>query len=283
MATNDQRRIKRNKLWYAKFGPWALVTGASDGIGKEFAHRLGRKGMNLVLIARRRDVLDELAANVKRNYGVQAVVINADMASKQDILRVIDETQDIDIGLLIACAGFGTSGSFIDSPVEIEIEMLDVNCRAVLSLTHAFGQRFAERGRGGIILLSSIVAFQGVPQAANYAATKAYIQSLAEGLHTELSTYGVDVISSAPGPIQSGFAKRANMRLGMALKPSAVASATLTGLGRYTTVRPGLLSKFLELALTLPRWARIRIMTIVMGGMTKHQRQPITAEAKGGV
>lgn len=100
-------------------------------------------------------------------------------------------------------------------PVEPELDMIDVNCRAVAALTHAFGQRFAARGKGGIVLMSSLVAFQGVAHAANYAATKAYVQSLAEGLRTELAPLGVAVVACAPGPIASGFAARASMVMSM--------------------------------------------------------------------
>jgi short-subunit dehydrogenase len=111
-----------------------------------------------------------------------------------------------------------------------------------------------------------------VPRAANYAATKAYVQSLAEGLRGELMPFGVDVIASAPGPIDSGFARRAHMTLSMTGTPSSVAAGTLRALGRVQTVRPGFVSKLLELALSLlPRWGRVRIMARVMAGMTKHR------------
>jgi short-subunit dehydrogenase len=120
--------------------------------------------------------------------------------------------------------------------------------------------------------MSSLVAFQGVPRAATYAATKAFIQTFAEGLRLELSGSGVDVIACAPGPVRSGFEARADMRMGAAASPATVARGTLDALGRRTTVRPGFLAKFLEASLLpLPRLARSRIMAIVMGGMTRHQ------------
>ncbi|MEL6179942.1 MAG: SDR family NAD(P)-dependent oxidoreductase, partial [Myxococcota bacterium] len=142
----------------------------------------------------------------------------------------------------------------------------------LLALTHHYGRRFAAQKRGGIILMSSLLAFQGVPRAAHYAATKAYVQTLAEGLRLELAPYTVDVLACAPGPVHSGFAERANMRMGVALKPEDIALATLSALGRRTTVRPGWLSKLLEGSLALlPRWGRVRILAQVMGGMTQHQ------------
>jgi hypothetical protein len=131
--------------------------------------------------------------------------------------------------------------------------------------------------------MSSVVAFQGVPRAANYAATKAYVQSLAEGLRAELRPLGVDVVASAPGPVHSGFAERAGMRMGLALTPSAVASATLAALGRRGTVRPGWLSKLLGWSLALlPRWVRVRVMALVMGGMAQDEHPPMSANVESG-
>jgi NADP-dependent 3-hydroxy acid dehydrogenase YdfG len=124
---------------------------------------------------------------------------------------------DLDVGLLVAAAGFGTSGPFLDSDLTQELVMLDVNCRALLWQSLHFGRRFAERGRGGLIFLASLVGFQGTPFSANYAATKAYVQSLAEALHVEFAVRGVDVLASAPGPVQSVFAARAGMCMGAAL------------------------------------------------------------------
>ena len=130
--------------------------------------------------------------------------------------------------------------------------------------------------------MSSLLAFQGTPRAGNYAATKAFVQTLAEALRIELRPLGVDVIACAPGPIRSGFAARANMRMGMAASPEIVAAATLESLGNRTTVRPGLLSKLLEYSLaTLPRWGRVRVMSLVMGGMTNHQNDEAKSQTGG--
>ena len=265
-ATPPNRAIRE------RYGAWAVVTGASDGIGRAFATRLGSSGLNLVLVARRAVVLEELAAELAQNHGVVVKVIAADLATTEGVRAVIDATQDLDVGILVAAAGFGTSGRFIDCLLENELAMIEVNCRAVAALAHHFGKRFADRRRGALVLMSSLLAFQGVPRAANYAATKAYVQSLAEGLRAELRPFGVDVIASAPGPIASGFAKRAAMTMSLAGTPESVAASTLRALGRAQTVRPGFLSKFLELSLSfLPRWGRVRIMALVMAGMTKHR------------
>lgn len=205
-------------------------------------------------------------------HRVQTRVVAVELGKANSVTEIVSATADIDVGLLAAIAGFGTSGRFADSPLDRELDMVDVNCRAVVELSHHFAQRFASQGRGGLVLMSSLLAFQGVPRAATYAATKAFIQTFAEGLRLELSPLGVDVIASAPGPVQSGFGARADMRMGAAAIPTVVARQTLAALGRKTTVRPGLLSKFLEASLLpLPGGARSRIMGVVMGRMTQHQ------------
>jgi len=149
--------------------------------------------------------------------------------------------------------------------------MLAVNCGAVLDLGLHFARRFARRRRGGLLLLSSVVAFQGTPRAAHYAATKAWVQTLAEGLCVELRPHGVDVLAAAPGPVNSGFADRAGMRMGRALRPEDIASEIVDALGRRNTVRPGGLSKLLGWSLaTLPRALRVQVLARVMAGMTAH-------------
>lgn len=253
----------------ARYGPWAVVTGASDGIGRALAMELAASGVHVVLAARRKEVLDALGAELTARYGVETRSAVVDLAEKSGVAMLIEVTRDLDIGLLVAAAGFGTSGEFLSADIENELGMIDVNCRAVAALAHAFGQRFVGRGRGGLVLLSSLVAFQGVPRAANYAATKAYVQSLAEGLRIELAPHGVDVLASAPGPVNSGFAARASMTMSFAQSPAEVARGTLAALGRWGTVRPGFLARFLELSLSfLPRWGRVRMMGVVMKGMT---------------
>ncbi|SRR5579883_1828881 len=254
------------------YGNWALVTGASDGIGREFALILAQSGVNLVLVARRREVLESLSSALEKDFSIQTMVLPADLTHTSAVQDVINATRYVDIGLLIAAAGFGTSGRFIENRRDDELAMIDLNCRAVVDLCHHFTKRFQKRGRGGIVLMSSLLAFQGVHKAATYAATKAFIQTFAEGLRLEMKAFGVDVIASAPGPIHSGFGKRADMKMSMGQKPSVVAKATLLALGKRTTVRPGWLSLLLEWSLSpLPRWGRVRILSIIMSGMTKHQ------------
>lgn len=261
-----------------RYGPWAVVTGASSGIGRALALELATRGFALVLVARREEALRTLAREIAARGAAEVRVVAADLAPDGAAERLDGATRDLDVGLLVAAAGFGTSGAFLDGSPSAEAEMLRVNCGAAMELAYRFGRRFVDRGAGGIVLLSSIVAFQGTPFAAHYAATKAYVQTLAEALQVELAPRGVDVLASAPGPVHSGFAERAHMRLGRALLPAEVARGTLAALGRRSTVLPGLLSKVLIWSLApLPRRVRVRIMGRVMRGMTY---QPGPAEPR---
>jgi short-subunit dehydrogenase len=260
-----------------KYGPWAIVTGASDGIGKAIASELALRGLHLILVGRRRDALSQVADALTRSHAITCVVLSIDLGDVQGVAALMAQLGDRDVGLLVAAAGFGTSGAFLGTGLSDELAMVDVNCRAVVELCHRLAPRLVARRRGGIILMSSLVGFQGVARAAHYAATKAYVQTLAEGLHLELKRYGVDVLASAPGPVRSGFAARANMHMAQAATPQTVAVGTLARLGNAMTTRPGLLAKALELSLTLlPRWMRARIMSLVMLTMTRHQNDVAT-------
>lgn len=256
------------------FGPTALVTGASDGIGKATAEALAASGFDLVLVARRQQKLDEIATEIATRYNVVAQTIAADLSREDAVEHLVSKTAEHDIGIAVLAAGFGTSGDLTEVDYRNEQNMLRVNCETVLRLSQVFGQRMRDRGRGQLVLFGSIVGFQGAASAANYAATKAYVQTLAEGLAQEFKPAGVSVLSVAPGPVASGFAARANMTMGQAGTPESVANGIVRALGKSGTIRPGLLSKVLgyNLALT-PRFLRVRIMSGIMSGMANAKQE----------
>jgi short-subunit dehydrogenase len=254
-----------------RYGPRALVTGASDGIGRSFAVALARRGLDLVLVARRREKLESLARTLTQEHAVQCQVVGADLATAEGLAAVLEATSDLDMGLAVCAAGFGTTGPFLDGDLDNELDMLQLNCGATTALSWHFGKQIAAREKGGLILMSSIVAFQGAPRSAHYAATKAYVQTLAEGLSLEWRDRGIDVLAVAPGPVNTGFARRARLNMGKAESPDVVAEQSLKALGRGGTVRPGVLSKVLGYSLAMaPRWARTAIMGMIMQGMTTH-------------
>jgi len=254
-----------------KYGSWAVVTGSSNGLGKEFAIQLAKLGFNLVLVARRKSLLEELSSQLEKSYGIKCLPINLDLGHT-DSANILDEmTGHLDVGLIISNAGFGTSGKFLEGKIDVEKNLIDLNCRSLMELSYIYGQKFAEKKRGGIILISSLLGFLGTSGSANYAASKAFVQSFGEGLYSEMKRHNVDVLTVAPGPIHTGFAERANMNFMLALKPENVAKDSINALGKKMTLLPGFLTKFLYFSLQplLFRNLKIMMQSFVMKTMIK--------------
>ena len=188
-------------------GKWALVTGASAGIGAALAKELAVCGTNLVLTARREDRLKELARSLTLTYRVQTEVFPADLADPSAPERIFAFTREkqIDVGVLINNAGFGKYGEFPSVDKQRLLDMVQVNCAAVVHLTRLFLPGMVERGRGDILILASTAAFQAVPYISTYAATKAFDLLFAEGLAEEIQAYGIRVCALCPGSTESEF------------------------------------------------------------------------------
>ncbi|HTY28315.1 MAG TPA: SDR family NAD(P)-dependent oxidoreductase, partial [Mycobacterium sp.] len=159
-----------------RYGPWALVTGASDGIGRATALRLAAEGLDVALAARREPELRRLAAEIEAAHGVQTRVVALDLAQPDGAGALTDAVAGLDIGLAVLAAGFGSTGPFAEAPLDEELAMIAVNITAVVRLCHTLARRMSTRGRGGIVLFGSILGWQGVAGQTNYAATKAYVQ-----------------------------------------------------------------------------------------------------------
>jgi short-subunit dehydrogenase len=155
-AQHPSRRTEAPSRLLTRYGPWAVVTGASDGIGRAFAVELAKAGVNIMLVARRGAVLTDVAQDLEAKFSMKTVVVAADLAMPAGVDEVVDRTRGLDVGLLVASAGFGTSGPFVGAALSEELEMIDVNCRAVAALSHHFAGRFVHQGRGGIVLMSSL-------------------------------------------------------------------------------------------------------------------------------
>lgn len=256
---------------FKKYGPVAVVTGASEGIGRAFAEHLARLGFSLILVARRRDKLAELADLIAEQNGVRAMPLALDLSVPGAVQAVVDAAIAENAGLLIAAAGFGSSGRFLSQQLESELGMVDLNCRVVTELAYSLAGHFAGRGGGGVVMMGSLVGRQGAPFAATYAATKAYVHALGEALTIEMKSSAVDILVSAPGPVRSGFASRAGMSMGAADEPWQVAAQTLTALGRRSLTVPGRVGRFLTFSLiALPRFVRVLIMGRIMRSMAGH-------------
>ena len=187
-------------------GKWALVTGASAGIGIALARELAKHGAKLILTARRIDRLEALAAELKAN-GAEVRVVAADLNDPAAPQQIYDATEGagLAVDILINNAGLGQHGAFSESPVDQELSQVKVNCEAMVRLTRLFVPRMVERRRGWIMILASTASFQPVPYLTTYAATKAFDRFFALGLAAEVARFGVKVTALCPGPTESEF------------------------------------------------------------------------------
>ena len=253
--------------------PRALITGASGGIGEAFARQLAKRGQDVVLVARRRERLEKLAAELSEAHGVEAEVVEADLAEDGDVSAVEERLRRGDIDILVNDAGFATRGEFAGLPLARELEELDVNVRALMRLTHAALGPMVERGRGGVINVASVGAFQPVPHMATYAATKAFVLHFSEALHEEVKGKGVTVTCLCPGAVKTDFQQVAGVdesRLRAWKSADDVVESALKAVSaRRAIVMPGLLNRVTAGAVKLmPRFVVRRIA----GSMFKQGR-----------
>lgn len=263
---------------------WALITGASSGIGKEMARELAKQKFDLVLVARNEVALEQLSKELAPKYGIQTRVIALDLAHDGAPQSLYDRVRDIDIGLLVASAGIDEMGPFLEKDYAALRGMLRLNVDAPSELAHLFGRSMAARQhqgkrRSGIILLSSLFAYQGIPNFAVYAATKAYVLTMGEALTAEMKQNKIDVLTLSPGLTATPFASGLKMntaRLPMIPQsPQRVARTGLRNLGRKMSVVSGFLNKFYawENRLIPRSWPVYLFGFLIGNAMKSYQRQ----------
>lgn len=252
----------------SKYGPWALVTGASAGLGAEFARQLAQQGLNLALAARRKERLYDLAHELSEAHGIEALALSLDLAQADFLPTLARVTDSLEIGLLVNNAGFSLTGELTELPLERQVEMLHLNCRAPLILSHHYGGLMRQRRRGGLIFVSSIVGFVPTPNWTNYAGTKAFNLFLGEGLAAEMQPYGVDVLTVAPGHTRTEFHENAGIGPILPMAPAAVVRESLRSLGQTSLVVPGSANRLLVfLPRFLPRRLNARISGLIVKGL----------------
>jgi short-subunit dehydrogenase len=189
-----------------------VVTGASSGIGAELARQLARRGYGVTLVARRAEKLHELAKEIEADYGVPAGVETADLQEREGRDALADKLLAGTVIGLVNNAGYGDTGPFVKADLDWHQGMVQLNCQALLHLTGRFLPAMVERGSGAVLNLASLAACQPVPNMATYAATKAFVLSFSEALHTEVRAKGVSVTAVQPGPVKTEFWELANER-----------------------------------------------------------------------
>ncbi len=245
----------------------ALITGASGGIGKEFAQILAEEGCNLVLLARNEQKLKHLSSDLERKYKIKVTVLVQDLSEQNAPAKVYAEIKDrnLFIDTLINNAGFGDFGSFIDEDLKVVTDMINLNISALTEMTALFLKDMKKKKQGHILNIASTAAFQPLPGFAVYAATKAYVLHFSEALSYELRNTGITVSALCPGPTSTGFAKRANAeKLSLfknTMNSEIVARAGYAGLMKHKmTILAGFRNKLLSLSRMFPsRTLMVRI------------------------
>ncbi len=216
-----------------RYGGWAVVTGASSGLGAAFARRLAADGVPVVLVARREDRLSTLAAALRRDHGVDTLVAPLDLAVPDCAERLVAVVDERPVGVLVNNAGAGRAGAFLDADPATLAAMVAVNATAPVCLTHAFLPQMLERRRGAVVFVASVVAYQATPYLSVYAATKAFDLVLGESLYGELAGTGIDVLTVSPGSTATEFHAVAGFGAGArgGADPDAVVAWGLARLG----------------------------------------------------
>jgi short-subunit dehydrogenase len=222
-----------------RYGAWALVTGASSGIGAAFAHALARDGVSLVLSARREDRLRALAAALAREHGVETHVVALDLAAPGAAARLADAVADREVGIAVLNAGFGHIGRFEAADEAQLVAMVELHCTAPLVLARRLVPAMRERGRGAIVLTGSLAAKQPMPLHATYAASKAFVELFGEALWAELRGTGVDVLVVEPGTTDTEFQAVAGEIAHAGDPAERVVGVALERLGRQPSVAVG--------------------------------------------
>ena len=268
-----------------RFGPWALVTGASSGIGKEFARQIAASGINVVLVARRETLLEEVGVELSNRYGVEHRVVVLDVSREGFIEQLASATDDLDIGLVVSNAGTGNPGVFLKLDLQLHQTTLRISTLAHLDITHHFGAKLAKRGRGGLILAGAMGAEAGVPRMANDGAAKAYVHSLGEALHYEFKPLGVYVTVLAAGFTNTAVLDKFGLDpKTMPMKPMSVEQCVSEGLSglrkNRSKVIPGRLNRIMNALVPASLARKIEADLIDKGLASKFAPANAGAEAR---
>jgi short-subunit dehydrogenase len=250
----------------ARYGPWAVVAGASEGLGAAFAEALAARGLNLLLVARRAALLEEVAERIRAEKAVEVRPLAQDLADPSFASALAEASADLEVGTLVYNAAFSPIGSFLEMAPDDLMRVVDLNVRGPMLFVHRLAPAMRARRRGAIVLMSSLSGIQGSPRISAYAASKAFNTILAEGLWGELRDDGLDVIASCAGAIRTpGYlatSEAAPREAPGTLDPADVAEQTLSALGRGPRVVPGVVNRLASILTgrVLSRRAAVRLM-----------------------
>ena len=262
---NSNKKIEKNDKW-------ALVTGASSGLGRECAHLLARAGKKLVLCAEDGHTLNRLSAKRRGAHRTDIRTLAKDLSRYGEVMDLLTETEELDIDTLVHAQGHGTSGPFLDSSLEKEVGMLHFNVVSTAILVYEFGTRMKNERRGNIVLIGPIPAHQRVPNTVNYSASKAYLRHLVKGLSEEFAVHGTNVLMALPRSVGRNFNGMVGNAFGETDHDRAIAREILRNLGKRGTLNVGHRTKLLWPALPFAHKGFIpRILVSTLKRKTENQ------------
>jgi uncharacterized protein len=248
----------------AQYGPWALIAGATEGIGAAYSQQLAAQGFNLVMIARHAEPLAALAEEIEATQNVEVRALVLDLAAPDFMVPLRVAIEGLDVGLCVYNAAASNLGYFVNVPLANKMQEIDVNVRGPMLLLDHVIPSLVARGRGGIILMSSLAGFQGGSVVATYAATKSFMRVLAEGLWAELRPQGVDVLACVAGATDTPKYRATKPDGKVPTQPAAdVAALALRSLGKKPVVVSGLANKLISFIFgrLLPKMLVVRLMS----------------------
>jgi len=246
-----------------RYGSWGVVAGASEGLGAAWADALAARGLNLVLLARRPEVLDATAAVIRARHRVEVRTHAFDLAGTGFAAELERLAGSLEVGFGVFNAAHAPRGPFLGLTLEDQLRSVEVNCRGPLTMAHVLGRAMAARGRGGLVFMSSLAAFHGSPFIATYGATKAFNLVLGEGLWFELKARGVDVLACAAGATRTpGFVKASPRGEPGMIEPAQVVEEALGRIGHTGVMVPGRFNRFASFLMrrVLPRGTAVSIL-----------------------
>jgi short-subunit dehydrogenase len=249
------------------------VAGASEGLGAAWSHGVAARGLNVLMLARRPELLEETARAVRERHGVEVRTAAMDLAAAELPAQLERLTEGVEVGFAVYNAAYSAQGPFLELPLIQQLLCIDVNVKGPVTLAHVLGGKMAARGRGALVVMSSITAFQGSPYISTYGATKAFNLNFGEGLWFELSRRGVDVLACAAGAVKTPSLLRASPQgePGM-IEPEQVVAEALATLGRAPMLVPGRFNRF---ATFFMRRVMTRRMAVgILGNRTVNLRLP---------
>jgi len=255
----------------SRYGSWGIVAGASEGLGAAYPEELASRGLNLVLVARRGELLQSLAWGLSKKYNIEIKTIVLDLSAVDAAEQILRDTKDLEIGLLVYNAAFSAIGPFLERPLEDHLKEIHTNAFTPLKLIYLFAGQMIARRRGGIVLMSSLSAFQGSAYISTYSATKAFNIVLAEGLWEEWREQGVDVLVCVSGAVKTpNYVASEPEQTGglgdMTMNPDQVVYEALNALGKKPYVIPGRVNRIASFIMRhlMPRKMAIQFMGRVL-------------------